>query len=64
MRSVCSVYPLLQLSTAAREWVALHLLHYCVYPPSDPRSTRWTVSRVAHDTLSTAVAPGRSGEPG
>ena len=58
---MCSVYPLLQLSTAAREWVALHLLHYCVYAPNDPRSTRWAAPRTAHDALSTQSCAGRDG---
>lgn len=57
--SVCSLYPLLQLSTAAREWVALHLLHYCVYAPSDTRSTRWAAPRTAHDALTTQSGAGR-----
>ena len=52
---MCSVYPLLQLSTAAREWVALHLLHYCVYAPNDPRSTRWAAPRTAHDAGFTVI---------
>ena len=61
---MCSVYPLLQLSTAAREWVALHLLHYCVYAPTDTRSTRWTAPRTAHDALSTQNCAGRDGGDG
>lgn len=55
------MYPLLQLSTAAREWVALHLLHYCVYAPTDTRSTRWAAPRTAHDALSTQNCAGRRG---
>lgn len=39
--SVCSVYPLVQLSTTLREWVSLLLLHYCVYDESDRRSLHW-----------------------
>lgn len=41
MISVCSLYPLVQLSTSLREWVSLLLLHYCVYEPSDTRSLTW-----------------------
>ena len=39
---ICSLYPLVQLSTTSREWVSLLLLHYCVYEPSDPRSLCWS----------------------
>lgn len=38
---MCSVYPLVQLSTTLREWVSLLLLHYCVYDESDRRSLHW-----------------------
>ena len=58
--SVCSVYPLTQLSTAVREWTSLLLLHYCVYAADDTRSLRWQRPLAKEEVISTKSLRGNT----